>query len=588
MANRLSAWGRTGSGFHGSLRGADAPRRSDTFEGRFGRMFRTLPAANYSTEHLMALGEAMKAEPEIMRKDDLPKGEALRDPQGRMIPKATKEQEPGKPKVDPDDEENYGIPAGYTYLGQFIDHDITFDPMSSLMQQNDPEALIDFRTPRLDLDNLHGRGPADQPYMYVQDKMFRLSERALTRGPVASKALDLQRLGDRAVIGDKRNDENVIVSQLQGVFLNFHNAVVKDMLAAEFETVQRSVRWHYQWIVLHDFLPRMVGQKMVDAILPHLSAKNGNLQDQPPNLNYFKWRNEPFMPIEFAAAAYRFGHSMVRPIYRLSQELTGPSIDPDLGFDTGVSGRKFIFAALRNRGLNGFESFPPDWGIDWSLFFELGHKLDPARLGPDRVQPSYKIDTSLVNPLAFLPEFSQKRPGRSNDLVADKDGFPVPMSGHISNLATRNLLRGHDMRLPSGQAVARYMGLEPIPDAELKVGKAIMGDFAKNPSILEFGKGSPGAPNGFSDNAPLWFYVLAEAQDAWAKAAGKTAGNDIAKNAIPVTLGPVGGRIVAEVLIGLLVGDSTSFLRQDPTWKPKYSTNGKFGMPELIRKSGLA
>ena len=170
MANRLSAWGRTGSGFHGSLRGADAPRRSDTFEGRFGRMFRTLPAANYSTEHLMALGEAMKAEPEIMRKDDLPKGEALRDPQGRMIPKATKEQEPGKPKVDPDDEENYGIPAGYTYLGQFIDHDITFDPMSSLMQQNDPEALIDFRTPRLDLDNLYGRGPADQPYMYVQDK----------------------------------------------------------------------------------------------------------------------------------------------------------------------------------------------------------------------------------------------------------------------------------------------------------------------------------------------------------------------------------------------------------------------------------
>ena len=220
----------------------------------------------------------------------------------------------------------------------------------------------------------------------------------------------MQRLGDRAVIGDKRNDENVIVSQLQGVFLNFHNAVVQDMPAAEFETVQRIVRWHYQWIVLHDFLRLMVGQKMVDAILPHLSAKNGNLQDQPPNLNYFKWRNEPFMPIEFAAAAYRFGHSMVRPIYRLSQGLTGPSIDPDLNLDTGVSGRKFIFAALRDRGLNGFESFPAEWGIDWSLFFEIDKKLDRTQLGPDRVQPSYKIDTSLVNPLAFLPEFSQKKP----------------------------------------------------------------------------------------------------------------------------------------------------------------------------------
>ena len=417
--------------------------------------------------------------------------------------------------------------------------------------------------------------------MYVQDRLFRLDEkRPLTRNGSATKAkvqaFDLQRLGDRAVIGDKRNDENVIVSQLQGVFLNFHNAVASDMPAADFAAVQRSVRWHYQWVVLHDFLTRMVGIETVHAILPHLATPNGDIHDQPPKLRFFKWRNEPFIPVEFSAAAYRFGHSMVRPIYRLSQELIEPEDNPE----TAVRGRKFIFAALRDRGLNGFGSFPPEWGIDWSLFFETKGPLNVAKLGPDRVQPAYKIDTSLVNPLAFLPEFSQLKPGAKHDFEANKDGFPLPSKGDISSLALRNLLRGQAMGLPSGQAVARWMGIEPIPDTELKVGKAVVDDDAKNKSILTCGQS-------FKDNAPLWFYVLAEAQRDWVAASNMKQGDKIAKNAVSARLGKVGGRIVAEVLIGLLLGDATSFLVQNPAWKPKYGTNGKFAMPDLINASGL-
>ena len=134
----------------GGIRGADNDLRSPVFEGRFGRMFRELPPAVHTDQALIKLGEAMTAAPEL-------------DAKGR--PAAALETTDHLQ----DDEENAGISAGYTYFGQFIDHDITFDPASLQEQQNDPEAMINFRTPRLDLDSLYGRGPADQPYMYRED-----------------------------------------------------------------------------------------------------------------------------------------------------------------------------------------------------------------------------------------------------------------------------------------------------------------------------------------------------------------------------------------------------------------------------------
>src|SRR5262249_40927011 len=143
-----------------------------------------------------------------------------RDGNGNLIPRAT-------PESETDDEENFGIAAGYTYLGQFIDHDITFDPASSLQRQNDPEALIDYRTPRLDLDNIYGRGPADQPYILEEGVILLRWGGPPTRNGKKSTARDLPRIKGTAIIGDKRNDENVIVSQLQGVFLQFHNVVAE-------------------------------------------------------------------------------------------------------------------------------------------------------------------------------------------------------------------------------------------------------------------------------------------------------------------------------------------------------------------------
>jgi Animal haem peroxidase len=496
--------------FHGLIRGLEGVGSSAQFEGRFGRIFRTLPPARSKDgEDLKKLAAKMVAEPD----------------------------NPPTPETESDDEENSGISAGYTYLGQFIDHDLTFDPNSSLDKQNDPNALVDYRTPRFDLDSVYGRGPDDQPYLYQDDGLHLLLGKQLTGNPHDPNTHDLPRNAPatgrrRALVGDPRNDENVIVSQLQGIFLRFHNRVV-DVLKgtdATFGDVQRLVRWHYQWVILNDFLPTIIGPDTLFKILPHLKNHTTISKDKP-DLHFYNPRNDPFMPVEFSVAAYRFGHSMVRPIYRLNNTLAD---------------RFVIFSIAPGvPNLTGFGEFPSEWAIDWSLFFDLGNH--PPKLGPTRVQPAYKIDTSLVNPLGSLP--------------------PV-IATQVPSLAARNLLRGWRMGLPSGQAVARAMGLEPISDKDLRVGKATKEDTEKNVRLVDV------SPT-FKDNAPLWYYILAEAQQ------------EFVDNGTPIQLGPVGGRIVGEVFAGLMLGDKHSFLNQDPTWKPfqDFAPGGKFGIAELIAQA---
>lgn len=510
--------------FHGDRpRGSDFFPRSPSFEGRFGRMFRNLPHADFREEDLKELAKKMVAE---------------------------REDEP-TPETEPDDEENSGIGAGYTYLGQFIDHDLTFDPASSLQKQNDPDALVDFRTPRFDLDSVYGRGPDDQPYLYQGDGLKMLLGRRLTGSDVAN-VRDLPRNDPssggieggrrRALIGDPRNDENVIVSQLQGAFLRFHNRVVDVLLTKVnenpvlrdskklFEEAQRQVRWHYQWVVITDFLVTIAGREIVDEILPNLKAGTSIDKDEP-KIKFFKWEKEPFIPVEFSVAAYRFGHSMVRPIYRLNQELPV---------------RQEIFSADENSSLTGFREFPSNWAIDWTLFFRMNDNTPD--LGPARLQPSYKIDTSLVNPLGNLPGV---------------------IGANVPSLAERNLIRGWRMGLPSGQSVARKMHLDPIDEDHLRVGKATEDDVNTNPRLIDI------SPR-FKNNAPLWFYILSEAQQAFKD------------NSTPIRLGKVGGRIVAEVIIGLIAGDKLSFTQQ-PGWKPMAEFGGdKFDVAELIRQAQQA
>jgi len=224
---------------------------------------------------------------------------------------------------------------------------------------------------------------------------------------------------------------------------------------------------------------------------------------------------------------------MVRPIYRLN-----PSTQRLPIFNSSGVGESLV----------GFRQFPTNWAIDWGLFFDMGGAT-PS--GPGRIQPAYKIDSSLVDPLAKLP---------------------TSVASNPSSLPERNLLRGWRMALPSGQAVARAMKLTPIADDDLRVGKAIEDDAASNQRLVDI------SPR-FADNAPLWYYVLAEAQQQFVN------------NGTPIRLGPVGGRIVSEVFIGLLMADSHSYLRQNPNFRPHKAftpSDGKFGMAELLRTARQA
>jgi hypothetical protein len=310
------------------------------------------------------------------------------------------------------------------------------------------------------------------------------------------------------------------------------------------------VRWHYQFIVLTDFLPTIIGEDTLHAVLPHLKSGKSVLDD-PPDLRFFHWRNDPFMPVEFSVAAYRFGHSMIRPEYRVNRTLK--TADPPPKNDP-INGRKKIFdpAAIfdpaKDKSLSGFRALPANAAVDWDLFFHVRDSAPPV--GVERVQPAYKIDSSLVNPLGGLP-----------DRIA-KD---------IHNLAVRNLLRGARFGLPSGQDVANAMGLDPLDPTELLVGKATVDDTKNtNKNIVDtINAVKAGLGDEFAENVPLWFYILSEVQ------------TKVTKDDAPIRLGPVGGRIVAETFAGLLLGDEHSFLRQAPNWRPAESKT--FGMRELIR-----
>ncbi len=496
-----------GMGLRGLEAMARAPHgtaRPRLMQGQFGRMF-SLEAARFgATEaetaaNLRKLGRAMIAEPDNAK--------------------------------DGPDEEESGIPALYTYFGQFVDHDITFDPMSSLQKQNDPDALVDFRTPAFDLDCVYGRGPDDQPYMYDNGSSFRLGKPL--HGGSDRRARDLQRNTaprerSRALIGDPRNDENVIVSQWQGLVQRFHNRIVREHPKLLFEKAQRMVRFHYQYVLLNDFLPRIVHSSVLKRL------KSGGKYSKR-KLKFFHWKKYPFMPVEFSVAAYRFGHSMVRPGYRINNANLVP-----------------IFPTPpKKRGLMGFRAMDAAWALDWGRFIDIDIRKYGGSKSADRrrLQFSYRIDTSLVHALAALP-------------ASVSGGNPDP-------LTVRNLLRGWRLGLPSGQHVARAMGIKPLADKDIRIGKAVDGEATRAITSIS---------SVFQDNCPLWTYILAEAMHYQE---GVKIPVTKGKTIMSPRLGPVGGRIVAEVFLGLLFADPSSYLNVAPGWHPRKGR--RYALKDFVR-----
>lgn len=345
---------------------------------------------------------------------------------------------------------NDTLTAGVTFLGQFLDHDMTFDTGSGLGTPTEPGRSVNARRPYFDLDSVYGDGPAASPLLYEP------ADRAKFRVESGGLHEDLPReASGRAIVADPRNDENLVVSGLQAAMLLAHNHAVDlvrqqqpDLDANEaFAAARQLLTWHYQWIILHEFLPEVAGQAVTARVLA-----------QGPRV-YRPRPDDAFIPVEFQLA-YRMGHSMVRPSYRANFTGNGGAPFFALVFDPSQEGAAAP-TDLRG-GVRGANRF-----VGWSTFFRFpGLEAD--------VRPNKRIDTHLSTPLFELP------------LGTIAAGTP-PLS-----LAERNLLRHLTWMAPSGQAIAARLGVPALSRAQLSELAAI------HPS--------------FVSSTPLWYYVLKEAE----------------------------------------------------------------------------
>lgn len=379
--------------------------------------------------------------------------------------------------------------AGWPFFGQLIAHDITAD-RSAIDGGTDPAALRNARAPKLNLEMLYSDGPVGSPFLYdVGDPAKFLL------GPDGGDVPRNQQ--GTALIGDPRNDVHLFSLSLHVTLLRAHNRIVdwlrdNGVPAAEvFDRARVMLTWHYQWVVVHDFLPRLVGADLVEQVLTE-----GGRWFAPST-------SEAFIPLEFADAAYRYGHGQIRHTYRLAAD--GPLLPlfPDLV---------------------GFGPLPTDRRLDLTQIFDVpGHPT---------AQRAKRLDGRLAGSLIGLPE---------------QVTGAVETAAYRS-LAVRDLLRGETTKLPSGEAVAKAMDVPPLTADEL---------------------GHP-----WPDGTPLWFYILKEAEQRG------NAGD---------RLGPVGGRIVAEVLIGLLRADPASYMSLEPDWQPTLPpADGSFALADLITLGAAA
>ncbi|MDA0185169.1 heme peroxidase family protein [Solirubrobacter phytolaccae] len=478
---------------------------------------------------------------------------------------------------------NSAIPAIYTYWGQFVDHDMTANTdrdgkISNITKPTvvplDPDRateLPNLRRPTFDLDSLYGNGPGLSDDFYCPDPgepdtwlydgaKFRIGENLEIPGadipPLGDLARDLPRVGRliesgavaeadipavfsklpaAAAIADSRNDENLIVAQLHLAFLRFHNRAVDEVkrypqafgvaprpnAAQLFEAARRLTRFHYQWLVVHDYLKTITVPEIVDRVLI-----DGNRFYQPlPDGGLFA-------PLEYSVAAFRFGHSMVRGGYDHNRVF---GIRPDGTRNFATFEKLFEFTGNGHvidpgdpskstpNPLGGAETLPSNWIIEWD---RMTDKLDknPAHF-------ARQIDTLLVPPIVNMVN--------QGNSVANQ-----VLREMLRHLARRNLLRGYHLAIPTGQAVAKAMGVKALTEDELKLNNSQ----ALNDALTA---------GGFLEQTPLWYYILKEAEV-------HNKGN---------TLGQLGSLIVVETQLGLLHNDPDSYLAAgwDPTYGVKFA-----------------
>ncbi|MGB0723170.1 MAG: peroxidase family protein [Gammaproteobacteria bacterium] len=399
------------------------------------------------------------------------------------------------------------IPAAYTFFAQFIDHDVTLDTTTKLhgkeLDKGAVQDLPNLRSPSLDLDCVYGFGPEASPFQYDESQPGRLLVGSTVDGVHNPNDVPRNEEG-RALIGDPRNDENMFVSQLQLLFLRFHN---KLLIGSDFETAQREARFHYQAVVLYDFLKRVCHPAIYEHAVKKIWAE-AEKPSEKPAYPYFRDRlldgcGRIRMPVEFSVAAYRFGHSTVRSNYPVNTDF--PNIEL---FD-----ERF--------GTLGFGQVPPELTVDWSLLLDVNPGCPSV--------PAKAINRFLADELFRLPNPVVGR----NASDADR------------SLAFRNILRGYVMGLPSGQSVAKELK-KKYPEIKVLPPKAF--------KDIEGWECAPAEPCDLSKETPLFFYLMHEGGEQSEPAQSH--------------LGMAGSAILMEVFGTMLLNCSTFLTYRDEAGKP--------------------
>ena len=456
-------------------------------------------------------------------------------PKGKQLPKAIRARV-ARAMTDGGGGESQ-IPAGYTYLGQFIDHDLTFDKTTvTLGTDVAPVDLLQGRSPSLDLDSLYGAGPDDP----ASEKFYATNRRKLKMGKTeaagsgrlaARQGFDLPRSSSAklAVIPDHRNDENLAVAQTHLAFIRFHNRVVDELSSVpadqRFDRARRAVVKHYQWMIRHDYLPRICEASVVDDVFTN-GRKVFEVGVAPTDV--------PTMPIEFSVAAFRLGHAMIRRAYNWNRD-----------FDNGDGTLSFLFDFSGTGGFLGNGSrLPSNWIADWRRLY----RFQPAvlKVPAAKSNRAMRIDTTLVNPLSALP---------AGSFGATRD----PADPLVANLAFRNLARARMVKLATGQDMVTFLKSRGVSVTALTKTQLRAGD-----NGAELGALTQAQRTAFLENTPLWFYILREAELNGGKLRG------------------AGARIVAETFHRAMEGSRFSIVR-DTAFQPRFGPNSNtFDMRDLL------
>jgi hypothetical protein len=426
------------------------------------------------------------------------------------------------------------IPAGFTYLGQFVDHDLTFDKTNVMLGENvAPIDLLQARSPSLDLDSLYGAGPTDpaSEKFYEADGIhLKVGTTEPADGIPAKVGHDLPRGAGssnaakrKAIIPDPRNDENLAVAQTHCAMIRFHNRVVDTLPAAtpdKFAKARELVVKHYQWMLRTDYLPRICAAGVVNSVF-NQGRKIFEVTATPTDV--------PTMPIEFSVAAFRLGHSMIRGAYNWNKIFDdgAGTLDPFLFGFTALSGD--LFGGLK---------LPSNWIADFRRLYDFNENNKPDLVvAAAKFNRARRIDTLIAQPLANVPGLAPE-----------------------ANLAFRNLTRAKMVRLATGQQMATFIknkgvNVTKLTSAQIRDGSSNSASLAgltqtQRQAVLQ--------------NTPLWFYILREAEFN----AGRLKG--------------VGARIVAETFHRAMEGSEHSIVR-DTAFRPSLGpNNATFRMVDLL------